>query len=181
VKEITNFFLEAKHWQIFVLTWGAYCIATIALVASVPEGPVENSLRVGLFAEVVMLPFVACFMGWLWSIGSFLSSISDPSRKLNVHYFRFAIIFPSLYLVAGLPFFLSRNPIAQTVIIPVHLLAMICLFFDFYFISKSLVMAEKGEVVTSNDYTVTWFLLFFSLIGIWLIQPRINRLYAGSV
>jgi hypothetical protein len=39
-------------------------------------------------------------------------------------------------------------------------------------------MAEKGEVVTRNDYTLTLFLLFFSLIGIWLIQPRINRLYA---
>jgi hypothetical protein len=178
VKGTTGFFLSAKHWQVFVLTWGAYFVGTMVLVGSVPEGPVENPLKVGLFSEVVMLPFVACSMGWLWSMGRFLFSISEPSLKLNIHFFRFAIIFPTLYLLAGLPFFLSRNHVVETVIIPVHLLALFCIFYAFYFVSKSLLMAEKGEVVTRNDYTLTLLLLFFSLIGIWLLQPRINRLYA---
>ena len=178
MKGITGFFLRAKHWQIFVLMWGAYFIGTMALVGSVPEGPVENPLKVGLFTEAAMLPFIACSMGWLWSMGFFLFSISEGSLKLNINYFRFAVIFPTLYLLAGLPFFLSRNHIVENFIIPIHLLAMICFFYALYFVSKSLVMAEKGEVVTRNDYTLTLFLLFFSLIGIWLIQPRINRLYA---
>ncbi len=177
MKGITSFFLRAKHWQIFVLMWGAYFIGTMALVGSVPEGPVENPLKVGLFMEAVMLPFIVCSMGWLWSMGFFLFSISEVSLKLNINYFRFAVVFPTLYLLAGMPFFLSRNHTVENVIIPVHLLAMICFFYALYFVSKSLVMAEKGEVVTRNDYTLTLFLLFFSLIGIWLIQPRINRLY----
>ena len=178
MKAMTGFFLRAKHWQIFVLMWGAYLIGTMALVGSVPEGRIENPLKVGLFAEAVMLPFIVCSMGWLWSMGFFLFSISEVALKLNIHYFRIAIIFPTLYILAGLPFFLSRNHIVESVIIPVHLLAMICFFYALYFVSKSLVMVEKGEVVTRNDYTLTLFLLFFSLVGIWLIQPRINRLYA---
>jgi hypothetical protein len=179
LQRITSLFLRAKHWQVFVLVWGTYFIGTMVLVGSVPEGPVENPLTVGLFAEVVMLPSIACLMGWLWSMGSFLVSISEPSLKLSVHYFRFAIVFPTLYLLTGSPIFLSRNSTVEaTILLPLHLLAMFCLFYVFYFISKSLVIAEKREALTFNDYALSLLLLFFSMIGIWLIQPRINRLYS---
>ena len=178
MKEIISFFLRAKHWQVFFLMWGAYFVGTIVLVGSVPEGPVENPLKVGLFAEVVMLPFIVVLMGWLWPMGSFLFSISEPSLKLNIHYFRFAIVFPTLYLLTALPFFLSHNSTVEAIILPLHLLALFCLIYVFYFVSKSLILAEKREAVTFNDYALSLFLLFFSLIGIWLIQPRINRLYA---
>ena len=179
MKKIASFFLRAKHWQVFVLMWGAYFVGTMALVGSIPEGPVENSLKVGLFSEAVMFPFIVCFMGWLWSMGSFLFSISEPSLKLNIHVFRFAIIFPTLYVLTALPLFLSRNSTVEAIILPLHLLAMFCLIYVCYFDSKSLVIAEKGEAVTFNDYALSLLLVFFSLIGIWLIQPRINRLYAG--
>ena len=99
--------------------------------------------------------------------------------KLNIHVFRFAIIFPTLYVLTALPLFLSRNSTVEAIILPLHLLAMFCLIYVCYFDSKSLVIAEKGEAVTFNDYALSLLLVFFSLIGIWLIQPRINRLYAG--
>jgi hypothetical protein len=136
LKGITSFFLRAKHWQVFVLMWGTYFVGTMALVGSVPEGPVENPLKVGLLSEAVMLPFILCSMGWLWSMGLFLFSIAEPSLKLNIHYFRFAIIFPTLYLLTGLPFFLSRNPIVENIIVPLHLLALFCFLYALYFVSN---------------------------------------------
>ena len=176
-----NFFLRAKHWQFFLLIWGAYFLGTIVLAASVPEGPVENILKVELFAEVVMSPSIVCLMGWLWSMGSFLVSMANPPLKLNIQGFRFAVLFPTLCLLTGLPFFLSRNPVAmQAIILPLHLFALGCLFYVFYFVSKSLLIAERHKAATFNDYGSSFFLLFFSLLGIWLIQPRINRLYIRS-
>jgi hypothetical protein len=50
------------------------------------------------------------------------------------------------------------------------------LFYVFYFISKSLVIAEKSERVTFNDYALSLFLLFFSIIGIWLITKNKSAL-----
>jgi len=176
---ITSFFLRAKHWQVFALVWGAYFIAQMAIVASLPEGPIEKPLKVGLLLEAVMLPSVACLMGWLWSMGSFLFSISEPSLKLNIHVFRFAVIFPTLYLLTALPFFLSTST-PEAIILPLHLPALFCLIYVFYFDSRSLVTAEKGEGATSNDYVLPMLLLFFSPIGVWLIQPRINLLYTRS-
>ena len=135
-------------------------------------------MRAGLYLGAVLLPFVVCFMGWLWSLGSFLSSIAEPSLRLNLHFFRFAILFSSLYLLTALPFFLSSNPTIEAIILPMHFLALVCLLYAFYFVSKSLVVAETGEAVTFNDYAISLLLFLCSFIGIWLIQPRINRLYA---
>jgi hypothetical protein len=177
VQAVKRFFLRATHWQIFLLVWGTYFIGTLILVSSVPEGRVENPLRVGLFSEAILSPFVLCSMGWLWAIGAFLFSIAEPSLRLNIHFFRFAIIFPTVCLLTALPFFLSSNRTIEAVILPLHLLALACLLYVFYFNSKSLRIVEKREMVTTNDYLVLLFLFFFSLVGIWLIQPKINQLY----
>lgn len=174
---IKRFFLLARPWQIFVLVWGTYFAGITILVSSVPEGRVENPVRVGLLSEVILLPFILCSMGWLWATGSFLFSIAQPSLRLNIHVFRFAIIFPTFYLLTALPFFLSSDPRVDAVIIPLHLLALSCLLYVFYFNSKSLRIVEKAAMVTSKDYVVPLLLFFFSLVGIWLIQPRINQLY----
>lgn len=176
---MTNFFLRAKHWQIFVLVWGTNLAGQVALMASLSEGPIKHPLRAGLFAEAVMAPFLFCFLGWLWSMGSFLFSISDPSLRLNLGFFRFAIIFPALYLFSALPFFLSsRSIIVESTLLPLHMFAFFCLIYTFYFDAKQLIIAEKGDAAERNDYLFPLFLLFFCIIGIWLIQPRINRLYA---
>lgn len=182
MKEITGFFLRAKHWQVFALLWGTYLAGEIAIVIALPEasGSAENPLKAGLYAEAFMLPAVVCLMAWLWSMGSFLFLTTRPTLRLSIRSFQFSIIFLMLYLLTALPFFLSPNPTVQIIIFPAHLLCMLCLIYCFYFVSKSLLIAEKDEQVTFNDYALSLLLLFFSLIGIWLIQPRINRLYAAS-
>jgi len=55
---------------------------------------------------------------------------------------------------------------------------MFCLFYDLYFVPKSLVTVESGKQATFYDYAGPFFLKWFFPIGIWFIQPRINRLYA---
>jgi hypothetical protein len=179
VNGVTRFFLRAKHWQAFILIWGTYYLGQVAVVASLPTGHADP-VKTALFTEAVILPFVVFLLGWLWSLGSFLSSISKPSLRLNVHLFRFAIGFVLLYFLAALPLFLSRNPKVGRVLLPVHLFALGCFIYIFYFVAKSLVLAERGKPITRNDYVLSLFLVLFSIIGIWWIQPRINRLYART-
>jgi hypothetical protein len=179
LKEITNFFLRAKHWQIFVLVFGTYFVGQVAIESSLlTTRPSENSLKDGLFTEALMAPFVVCFVGWLWSMGSFLTLLVDPTLKLDIRFFRFALIYPTLYLLTALPFFLSRNPVVERIILPLHLLAVFCLFYVLNFVSKSLVRAEKGANATFRDYALSQILLWVSPVGVWVIQPRINRFFA---
>jgi len=51
------------------------------------------------------------------------------------------------------------------------------MFYCLYFISKSLKAVELQRDVTFNDYAGEFFLIWFFPIGIWFIQPRINKLF----
>jgi hypothetical protein len=61
-------------------------------------------------------------------------------------------------------------------IVPVHLFSMFCMFYCLYFISKELKAVEWQRPVTFSVYTGEFFLIWFFPIGIWFIQPRINKL-----
>lgn len=75
----------------------------------------------------------------------------------------------------------AKPPTAYAILIlPFHLLATYCVFFNLNFVSKSLVLAEAGRAVSFNDYAGPFFLLWFFPLGIWFIQSRINRLYAAT-
>jgi hypothetical protein len=63
-------------------------------------------------------------------------------------------------------------------IYPLHVFAMICMFYLLYFVSKSLVLGETGKPASFYDYAGPFFLLWFFPAGIWIVQPRVNRLYS---
>jgi hypothetical protein len=62
-------------------------------------------------------------------------------------------------------------------IFPFHLLAMYCMLYLLYFVSKNLVLAERGKPASFYDYSGPFFLLWFFPIGVWIIQPKVNPLY----
>src|SRR4030088_129920 len=100
MKLVTNLFLRAKHWQIFLLLFGALLVAQMAMMNSIAPTtlPPENSEHIGLLS--VMVIFIVCFLGWFWSMGSFLSSILQPTLKMKLGFFRFALVFPAIYIPA---------------------------------------------------------------------------------
>ena len=150
-------FLRAKHWQLFLL-----------LVVTGAAGLVWSVFLIAL----AML----CFAAWLWSMGRFLSSMRPQSLRLKTGFFRFALIYPVLYTCASAPFF--PNPPMFAVFLLLQVLAMACLIYVMYFVSKNLAMVETGKPARFYDYAGRFFLLWCYPIGIWFIQPRINRLYA---
>jgi hypothetical protein len=74
----------------------------------------------------------------------------------------------------------SSKPFLVETVLPLHLFAIFCMFYIFYFVAKSLVMVNKGRQVAFGDYAKSLILLFLFPIGVWRIQPRINQLYAQS-
>ena len=180
---IANVFLRAKHWQIFLLLVGVGFVGDIVAIASsmsVTAQSPEGFGKIGLPLGFVMALFMFCFLGWFWSMGSFLSSIVQPSLRLKMGFFRFALVYPGLYIFVFMALFLSTttNPALLAIIFPLHFLAMFCMFYDLYFVSKSLVLAETNKPASFYDYAGPFFLIWFFPIGVWFTQPRINRLYS---
>jgi uncharacterized RDD family membrane protein YckC len=183
MRTVTNFFLRAKHWQIFFLLFGIGYVggaAAMFLPLAHARSP-EDLLRVNLSFGAVMALSVFCLVAWLWSMGSFLNSIGQPALRLRLGFFRFALVYPAVYIFVFLALFATTKPALIALIFPLHFFAMFCLFYDLYFVSKSLALIETGKQVSFHDYAGSFFLLWFFPVGVWFIQPRIYRLYAQSL
>jgi len=180
---IANLFLRAKHWQIFALLVGVGFVGDVVLIVSSISATARSPQdfgKIGLPFGFVMALFMFFFLGWFWSMGSFLSSIVQPSLRLKMGFFRFALVYPGLYIFVFMALFQSSttNPALLAIIFPFHFFAMFCIFYDLYFVSKSLVLAETSKPLSFYDYAGPFFLMWFFPIGVWFTQPRINRLYA---
>jgi len=62
-------------------------------------------------------------------------------------------------------------------IIPIHLFSMFCIFYCMYFIAKEFKSVEVQKPVTFSDFAGEFFLLWFFPVGIWILQPRINKIF----
>jgi hypothetical protein len=169
MKAIQAFFLRAKHWHIFVLLFAIPQVASFAAIVTM-----QNML----FIVVVTAAFGVCLLAWCWSLGSFLSSGIKAQFRMKPGFFRFAVLYPLLYVPVFLWWvaFSSANG-AAVVIVPLHLLGMACMVYVLYFVSRNLVMAETGKPASFSDYIGTLILFWFFPVGVWFVQPRVNRLY----
>lgn len=130
-------------------------------------------------ASVVMLAVcVALFVGWLGSMTYFFRSITKPELLMNDQFFRFSVVYPPVYTLIFVPLLFTDVLESKLFILPLHLGCVICLFYLAYFTAKSLVLLEKGEAVTFYEAAGPFFLIWFYPLGIWVIQPRVNRLFA---
>jgi hypothetical protein len=176
---ISAFFLRAKNWQMALL-FCVLCVAetvTTISTAALPNGVPKTGPLLWCVSGLVEL----LFLGWLWSMGSFLSSIVHPALRLNTGFFQFALIYPLLYVPGFIAFFQKPLPLLFAVVIPLHLVAMFCMLYNLYFVSKSLVLAETGKSASFYDYAGPFFLVWFFPVGVWFVQPRINCLFARKV
>ncbi|MFZ3217475.1 MAG: hypothetical protein WA192_15555 [Candidatus Acidiferrales bacterium] len=177
---IERLFVRAKHWQIFLLFVVIFVAAEFPIVGDFTSAvkSQEGAAEVLLLTEVLMAAAAWCFLLWLWSLGSFLNTVTPPELRLRNKALLLSVLYSAFYVVVSIALFHSINPMAFAVTIPLSLLAVFCVFFNLYFVAKSLVLAETGKPATFGDYVGPLLLLWFCLIGVWFIQPRINRLYA---
>ena len=174
---IWRFFLRIKHWQLFLLLFGSLLFGLVALPIwsiSAPPRAIETMLAT---MAAITVPIMFVSLGWLWSVGSFCRTLVRPADRLNLRFFRFATIYPGLYVLLFFALFLNTRPWAIVVIFPLHLLAVFCSFYNLYFVSRNFTLATTGRASAFNDYAGPFFLLWFFPIGVWTIQPQINRLY----
>jgi hypothetical protein len=180
---LVNFFLRARHWQIFLLVFVVPTIVEIAATDYVPT--TIRSWRDlgegGLVYLGLMLLDAFCLLAWLWAMGSFLNSLQNPAVRLKPLFFRVAMVYvPAYMLIFFSVFFAPGLAPPIELFLPLHLLAIFCMSYTFWFVAKNLAMVNKRRQVAFSDYAKLLLMLFLFPIGVWQIQPRINQLYAHS-
>ena len=65
---------------------------------------------------------------------------------------------------------------SMALIIPLHLFSMFCIIHTIYFVAKAYKIAETQRAVTFSDFVGEFFLAWFFIIGVWIMQPKINTM-----
>ena len=135
-----------------------------------------------------MILSMGVFFGWFYAIGSNLHKKLPDTVNMNLTKFKIFLFIPVLYisilciLLFGLFSGLAGGGQLEYVglfalIFPVHLFSIFCIFYCLYFNAKALKAVELKRPVTFNDFAGEFFLLWFFPIGVWIIQPRLNKLF----
>lgn len=198
--------LRAKHWQLFivqfVIPFILYIIMIMVMIGEIVKNPNEPPVHMFsamkfIIPMVIIVSFGTLF-SWFWSVGHAMQERVPDHLKLNLKLFKAFVIFPVVYFlvisllmmsmipspeemhqvrgfggpVSPFPF----NPALLLLIIPFHFFSIFCVFYCFYFVSKSIKTVELNREVTFGDYVGEFFLSWFFFIGVWILQPRVNQL-----
>ena len=191
---LMKFLLRAKHWQLFIILFGIPFLAQFVFIGSVISH-IESEGSFTTFPivfPIVMVVWTGIFFGWLYVTGINLYKKLPSTVTMSLKLFKIFIAIPVIYIlficVFVFGFFDSSVLNGATpgagiflFIVPIHLFSMFCIFYCLYFVSKCLKAVEWQRPVTFSDYAGEFFLIWFFFIGVWLIQPRINKLFNEGI
>jgi hypothetical protein len=183
-----SWFLKAKHWQIFLLIFVIPFIIEIVgfILMALTREPVVLFICVFLMMAIIL----GTQFGWFYNVGTALAEKLGPNSGLNLRRFKNFVLVPAIYIgvlllvIVFVAIMLTDHgrpspymALLLLLIIPLHLFSIFCIFYSIWFVAKSLKMVERWNHVEFGDYVGEFFLTWFLFVGIWFLQPRINRLF----
>lgn len=169
-----NSILNLKHWQMFLILCSVYAISIFFLLNVFSIDRVL-ALQISVYSAVISL---ILFFSWVLVIGIYLNKIPD-----NPHHFRAPIlIFAVLCSMIGY-IKLNIDRLEQEGLFTQNFFSMLLplfvffgIFYTFYNVPKSLKSIELGREAVFSEWIIDAFLLFTFPIGVWFIQPRLNKI-----
>jgi hypothetical protein len=127
--------------------------------------------------DISMMVYLLVYLGWLFSISYLLNNEVPKDMNLNITILKFLILIPTLYASVFVTFLnvLDDNPSSFTMVL--HISSMVIIFYSMLFSAKTINSIELKRKVTFSDYAGDFMLFWFFPIGIWIIQPRVNKLF----
>jgi hypothetical protein len=182
-------FLKAKHWQIFMITFGLPIILEIIAMPFMIIG--NNPMVIMKIMPIMMVFFIGGFFGWFWAIATGLQNKVPTGVKMKVKKFKLFFFIPLIYIILIFGFMgFAFGGILENgqqpsggmigglvgIIVPLHLFSMFCIFYCLYFVSKTFKTVELQREVTFSDFAGEFFMIWFFPIGVWIVQPKINKM-----
>lgn len=186
-----EWFLKARHWQIFLFIF----IIPLGLLISglvLTKYYFNPGILFFLYPLSIVFGQVTTYL-WMWMVGSTLHKKNPGLRKPDIFIFRLFILVPlilaalvlAFWLYGATVFSLGSFSIADIlyaslmVILPLQFLVIISMFYCFLFVAKIIKMVDESRVVVFDEYFTEFIFVIFLPLGIWFLQPRVNKLNAN--
>lgn len=167
--------MRLKHWQAFSI-FAIFYAGLLFIQGNDINTNFLSSIELVVGLSII---FLFIFFGWLMSIGVYLTQIKanpDRNRKILILLAGFStIVGYSLLNLERLSFDEEIVPTWLSIIsFPFSYWGIIYIF---YKVARSLKSVEIGEKAKFSEYILYIILLAFIPIGIWIIQPKLNKIY----
>jgi hypothetical protein len=188
IERMINRFLKAKHWQIFLTVTGIPIASHLLFMAFMAISMASRTKNMeSMHAYFMWFPVPMAFsmlvlFGWFWSLGIGLQAWIPAEIRPKTLMFKLSLLYPAIYIptffVVVFGSFLTKgpNPFAFLFIAPFHLTGMVCMFYLMYFLARTIKTVELQRATTFSDFAGEFMLIWMYPIGIWVLQPKINKL-----
>ena len=180
--------LTEHHYFIFKTSKVISSQETANDVSTVGSSQRNKVVTVTRYSPMVIL-FIAILFGWFYAVGVNLNKKLSNVVKMNLIKFKwiFFILITYMLLFYVFVYFVFFKSVSNGIepnfgifaaIIPLYLFPIFCFLYCICFIAKSLKAVELQRPVALSDYVWEFLLFLFFPIGVWLIQPRINKIFS---
>jgi hypothetical protein len=189
---------NTRHWVLFILTVGIPFVAYFGWLFSFLSSfsynyePDIDAMVRGISIYIILaLVSSLIYYGWLWSAGVGLQKYLPENLRMNTAFFKVSILYPVIFGVLYLSFVtwllskgvenLEHIDLDPGILpfflltIPLGLFAAFCAFYAFWFAGKTVKTMELQREVKFSDFVAEFFLFWFYFVGVWIIQPKINK------
>lgn len=187
--------LKAKHWQLFLVFYGLPLLFESLLFFKYNNrfSNINSSEFLALNFLNILIPLLIYFI-WLWYVGRKLNYNLPLGIKQNEITLNVSFLLIILYLI--FLFFLINSGVLYNfitlinssknvnILIPfllITLLTFLALLFCCFFVAKSLRRKETKRNVKLDEFFIDFLMIIVLFpLGIWFIQPRINKLFSSD-
>jgi hypothetical protein len=163
MNKICILFLKLKHWQLFLI-W---------IVGSIQMQVFMNTD----FWVISFYLYYSIIFGWIYSIGKVLNS-ENESRTKNLNFWSLLHFFSIISIMLNFRNFYVHSSHTLNVFVDIifGLLMILSIFKVANISAKSLKMEIIKREVTFKDYVLYFFLILYIIIGVWVLQPKLNKI-----
>lgn len=169
--------LLAKPWQLFLLNVGIpLVLSTFATFAFLPSNATLYLITLNTGAVISIL----IFLYWILNIGIRLRNKLPGGIHLNLAAFLLSVSFiPFAFAVSFyITFHIDPISINQNLIFGIiWSISFISFLYSVYFVSKEIKTIELNRNCSIRECILEIVLILAFPIGIWIIQPRITKIY----
>jgi hypothetical protein len=151
-----KFLLNLKPWQLFILIIGPALIPAFSF-----------------WIQLLYVLGLLVYIGWIYAIAVNMHALVSDGHKPSLLYFKICCIVISATYFIGL--FMDDN-FDEPIMIPLLLFMIYSMLYVFMFGARMIESVANGYLVNRSDSLKAFFGFWFFPIGIWYIQPAVQRL-----
>jgi hypothetical protein len=189
--------LKAKPWQLFLIIFlipAVYqMVMSFRIMSDVLTSAEAGPSPLGVYLKtipLVMIPFIGVLFAWIWTISIRLQNRLPENVIMKTEKFKVAFMVWIFYFIFFILFINAKsNLLDETVVpidssllwlfIPFQVLFLYFILYCFYFAAKTLKSVELQRPVKSGECIGDMLGFCIYPIGIWFIQPRVNKIADG--